>query len=164
MPTAPGATANPPVGAVHWIRAAGNALNLSTPLGLLIATSGRATLRWGPDALVVAEGYRLPLPKAGAFTVGNVVVVPHGPLAGVELQHPGTLAHEARHSWQYFWCLGLPFLPLYALASGWSWLRTGDPWSRNGFERDAGLVRGGYVEHAAANQGLRRIGRVLRLR
>lgn len=161
MPIAAGDTAHQPARAVHRIRAVGNALNLSTPLGLLVAAAGRAKLRLGPEGLVVAEGYRLPVPRAGAFTVGGVVLVPHGPLAGAELRQPGTLAHEARHSWQYFWCLGLPFLPLYALASGWSWLRTGDPWSRNGFERDAGLVRGGYVEHAAANQGLRRIGRAL---
>ena len=42
--------------------------------------------------------------------------------------------------------LGLPFLPAYAVASAWSWARTGDPWSRNAFERRAGLAAGGYRE------------------
>ena len=149
--------------ATHWVRAIGNALNLSTPLGLAIAAAGRAKLRRGPDALLVAEDYRLPVPRAGAFTVGGVVVVPHDVLDAVDARQPGTLAHEARHAWQYFWCLGLPFLPLYALASGWSWLRTGDPWSRNVFERAAGLDPGGYAEHPATNAGLLRIGRALGL-
>jgi len=149
--------------AVHWVRAVGNALNLSTPLGLLIAAAGRSRVRAGPEALIVAEEYRLPLPKAGAFTIGGVVLVPGTQLAAVEKRHPGTSAHEARHSWQYFWLLGLPFLPLYAVAAGWSWLRTGDPWSRNWFERDAGLGPGGYSEHAADNAGLRQVGRALRL-
>jgi hypothetical protein len=162
MPTDPG-TATTPTRAAHRVRAIGNALNLSTVLGLALALSGRASLRRGPEALLVAEGYRLPLPKAGAFTVGGVVLVPHGLLAGVEVRTPGTLAHEAAHSWQYFWCLGLPFLPLYGLASGWSWLRRGDPASGNWFERNAGLIRGGYLERPVTNAGFRTIGRALRL-
>ena len=151
------------VSARHWVRAAWNLVNLSTPLGLLVAAAGRSSLRWGPELLLVAEGYRLPLPRAGAFTVGNVVLVPRALLAGVEATQPGTVDHEARHSSQYAWFLGLPFLPCYAAASGWSWLRTGDPWSRNWFERDAGLARGGYPENPADNAGLRRLGRWLRL-
>ncbi len=145
------------------MRAIGNALNLSTVLGLGLGWAGRARLRRGPEALVFAEGYRLPLPKASAFTVGNVVLVPGGTAEAVELRQPGTLAHEAAHSWQYFGLLGLPFLPLYAAASGWSWLRTGDPASANWFERSAGLVRGGYIEHPVNNAGFRRLGRAVRL-
>lgn len=147
--------------AAHRVRAVGNALNLSTVLGLALGLAGRARLRRGPDALVFAEGYRLPLPKASAFTVGNVVLVPGGTAEEVELRQPGTLAHEAAHTWQYFGLLGLPFLPLYAVASGWSWLRTGDPASANWFERSAGLVRGGYEEHPVDNAGLRRLGRAV---
>jgi hypothetical protein len=149
--------------ALARVRAIGNALNLSTLLGLLVAVAGRSRVRRGPEALLIAEDYRLPLPRAGAFTIGGVVVVPGTQLATVEERAPGTLGHEARHSWQYFWFLGLPFLPLYAAAAGWSWLRTGDPWSRNWFERNAGLVPGGYLEHQADNTGLRRLGRALRL-
>ena len=84
-------------------------------------------------------------------------------MADLELRHPGTMAHEAAHAWQYFAFLGLPFLPLYALASAWSWLRTGDPASRNPFERGAGLVRGGYSERPVTNLGFKRIGRVVGL-
>ena len=149
------------VSTAHRVRAVGNALNLSTVLGLGLGWVGRAQLRRGPDALVLAEGYRLPLPKASAFTVGNVVLVPGSTAAAVEARHPGTLAHEAAHTWQYFGLLGLPFLPLYAVAAGWSWLRTGDPASANWFERSAGLVRGGYVEHPVDNAGFLRVARVV---
>ena len=45
------------------------------------------------------------------------------------------LDHEARHSRQYALFLGLPYLPLYTLAMGWSVLRTGDRASANVFER-----------------------------
>lgn len=151
------------VSAAHWVRAIGNAINLSTALGLGLCWIGRARLRRGPDALLLAEGYRLSLPKASAFTVGNVVLVPGGTATALELRQPGTLAHEAAHSWQYFGLLGLPLLPLYAMAAGWSWLRTGDPASANWFERRAGLVRGGYLEQPVNNAGLRRLGRALRL-
>ncbi|HQZ00213.1 MAG TPA: hypothetical protein PKV13_08410 [Propionicimonas sp.] len=148
----------------HRLRAVGNALNLSTVLGLGLAVAGRARLRRGPDALLIAEQYRLPLPKAGAFTVGNVVVVPKHSMAELEHHHPGTMAHEATHAWQYFGFFGLPFLPAYALAAGWSWLRTGDPASANWFERNAGLVSGGYPEQPRNNAGLKRIGRAVRPR
>ncbi|MGC3994371.1 MAG: hypothetical protein QM779_09735 [Propionicimonas sp.] len=164
MPTAPHPERASRVRPAHWVRAAGNAINLSTGVGLVVALAGRASVRRGPEALLVAEGYRLPLPRAGAFTVGNVVVVPRGLLAGVELRQPGTLAHEAVHAWQYFWCAGLPFLPLYGIASGWSWLRRGDPASGNWFERGAGLVRGGYTERPVTNAGLHRIAAALRPR
>lgn len=145
------------VRAVHRVRAVGNAVNLSTAGGLLAAWAGGARVRRGPEALLVAENYRLPLPRAGAFTVGNVVLVPHGLLADVERRHRGTFAHESVHSWQYFWCAGLPFLPLYGLASAWSWLRRGDPASGNWFERNAGLARGGYRERPVTNAGLHRV-------
>ena len=151
------------VSTAHWVRAVGNAVNLSTVLGLGLCWVGRARLRRGPDLLLVADGYRLPLPKAAAFTVGNVVLVPGATLDAVESRSPGTLAHEAAHSWQYFGLLGVPFLPLYAAAAGWSWLRTGDPASANWFERRAGLVRGGYVEHPIDNTGFRRIRSSLRM-
>ena len=58
--------------------------------------------------------------------------------------NPALLGHEERHSTQYAWCLGLPFLPLYFIAAGWSLWRTGNPGSANIFERHAGLEAGGY--------------------
>ncbi|MGV8908012.1 MAG: eCIS core domain-containing protein [Propionicimonas sp.] len=149
------------VSAAHRVRAVGNAVNLSTVLGLGLCWAGRAKLRRGPDLLLLAEGYRLALPKASAFTVGNVVLFPRGTADAVESRQPGTLAHEAAHTWQYFGLLGLPFLPAYAVAAGWSWLRTGNPASANWFERNAGLVRGGYTQHPIDNAGFLRLGRAI---
>jgi hypothetical protein len=134
-----------------------NVANVSTPVGLLLAASGRCRLRGGGDGLILAEGYRLPLPRRGAFTVGNVVLVPGGTLDQVQERAPEVLTHEDAHAWQYAACLGLPFFALYAIASGWSWLRTGDPASANIFERSAGLARGGYQEQPRTNVGLHKI-------
>lgn len=121
-----------------------NVINLSTALGLLIAVLGRARFQRGPDGLLLAKSYRLPVPPAPAFTVGNVIMLR---ISDERLaRRPMLLAHEGRHSTQYAWCLGPVMLLLYATCSGWSWLRTGDPASRNLFERRAGLVDGGYLE------------------
>jgi hypothetical protein len=141
----------------HRARAALNVVNLSTPLGLLLAAAARAELRDGGDGLILAERYRFRFPQAGAFTVGNVVLIPQGSLADLCQRHPEVLAHEAAHSWQYAACLGLPFIPLYLIASGWSWLRTGDVAAANFFEQRADLERGGYRELPHNNAGLRRI-------
>lgn len=119
-----------------------NWANLSTPAGLLVARAGGATVGRGPRGLLLASGYRRRLPAASAFTVGNVVLTRHGP--GWFLGRPRLLAHEERHTWQYVACLGLPMLPLYAVAAGWSYLRGGDPVVHNPFERAAGLADGGY--------------------
>ena len=141
-------------------RALGNALNLSTPLGLLIALAGGSRLRRGPRGLVVAEGYRLPFPVAGAFTVGNVVISAED-LADLEGRQPRLLEHEDVHAWQYLLCAGLPFLPLYLVSALWSWGRTGDPASANPFERQAGLAEGGYTERPVTNAGFRHALRVV---
>lgn len=123
-----------------------NWINLSTPCGLALAALSGCRVSTGPHGILVAEGYRRHLPKARAFTVGSVVLlrgsVPrHAPAGFARL-----LEHEARHSGQYAAFLGLPFLPAYLLAAGYSLLRTGDPASRNVFERGAGLADGGYRE------------------
>ena len=60
------------------VRQVMNVVNLSTPLGLLVALAGRAGVTRGPDGLLLARGYRLPVPTAPAFTLGNVVVVRDG--------------------------------------------------------------------------------------
>lgn len=115
----------------------------------------------GRRGLHYAVGYTARLPVAGAFTVGNVVLFrPH---LGRPQDHPRLLAHEETHCTQYALCLGLPFLPLYFAAAGWSWLRTGDPASRNVFERRAGLAAGGYRERPVRPLGLGRL-RVVRTR
>jgi hypothetical protein len=53
--------------------------------------------------------------------------------------------HEVVHMRQYA-VLGPLFWPAYALAAGYSLVRAGDWWSRNHFERRAGLAAGGYRE------------------
>lgn len=137
-------------------RRRGNWLNLSTPAGLLVARAAGARLRRGPWGLVFAEGYRWPIPRAGAFTIGNVVLTP-STMDALERLQPGVTAHENEHAWQYLWLLGLPFLPVYAALSGWSWLRTGDPASANLLERQAGLGIGGYTERPVTNAGMKRL-------
>jgi len=127
----------------RWqVKAVVNTVNLSTPLGLLLAVLGRARLRRGPRGLVLGSDYRLPLPAAPAFTVGNVVISPR-PAAFLD-ERPALLRHEERHSWQYVACLGLPMLPLYAVGAAWSYARGGDVGVHNPFERLAGLADGGY--------------------
>lgn len=123
------------------IRATANMLNGSTLAGLAIAHLGRTTVSRGPDGLWYAEGYALPFPVAGAFTVGNVILTPRS-IAEIGDR---VVAHEERHTWQYVVC-GTLFMPLYIAAMGWSWVRTGDRAARNVFERSAGLADGGYQD------------------
>ncbi|MDP9849054.1 hypothetical protein [Streptosporangium lutulentum] len=124
----------------HRVRRTLNYANLSTPLGLLVARLGRARVTAGPDGLILAYGYRIRFPIAGAFTVGNVVLTKHGEgyLTGCLLDH------EARHASQYMLCVGLPMLPLYLLAAAASVLICGNPGSWNVFERLANLEDGNY--------------------
>ena len=123
-----------------------NLANGSTAAGMLVAAAGRARLSRGPDGLLIGAGYRLPLPAAPAFTVGNVVLTrtdaPTLAAAG------RLLAHEARHATQYACCGGLPMIPAYLLAAAWSWALTGDYGSRNVFEYRAGLADGGYSQRS----------------
>lgn len=148
-----------PQNARQWIRAVGNAVNLSTPLGLVIGLAGGAKLRRGPRGLVLGEGYRFAFPMAGAFTVGNVLLTGSSWEANLRV-YPGLLRHEERHSWQYFYCLGLPFFPLYTACMGWSLLRTGDQAAGNFFERQAGLELGGYRRYPTrpVSDGIRDLG------
>jgi hypothetical protein len=129
---------------VDWwrVKAAANVVNGSTGLGVAVAAVGRARLEPGPRGLVLATGYALPFPVAGAFTVGNVVLTPHDRTWWEGRDR--VLVHEERHSWQYVVTLGLPFLPLYAVAAGWSYLRGRDWSTYNVFERLAGLADGDY--------------------
>lgn len=125
------------------LRSTGNWLNLSTPLGLAVARLGRAHVRPGPRGLLLADGYRLGFPIALAFTVGNVLVT-RGRWDELLRTRPGLLEHEEAHSWQWLACAGLPFIPAYGVCLAWSVLRSGDLAAHNVFERQAGLVLGGY--------------------
>lgn len=121
-----------------------NCVNLSTLGGVLVGLIGRARFSRGPRGLWYATGYRLRFPAAVAFTLGNLVLT-RNDRAWLDAR-PVLVRHEERHSWQYVCLIGLPLLPLYAVAAGWSWLRTGCVASRNPFERLAGLDDGGYAE------------------
>ena len=125
----------------YRVRLAVNLLNGSTLAGLAAAKAGRARLVRLPDGLLAGTSYRLPVPSAPAFTLGNVIITHRGSL------EPGTplLRHEARHSTQYAWCGGVLMLPLYFTAAGVSWLASGDFGAWNVFERGAGLTDGNYT-------------------
>ncbi len=127
----------------QWLRLVGNVVNLSTPVGLLVAAIGGARIRRGPRGLLLGEGYRLKFPVASAFTVGSVITTSR---TWEELlrRNPRLFEHEERHTWQYLYCLGLPFYLAYGLCLLWSMLRTGDRAARNFFERSADLAAGGY--------------------
>jgi hypothetical protein len=126
----------------HRVRLAVNLLNGSTLAGLAVSGAGRARLARFPDGLLVGTGYRLPVPPAPAFTLGNVILTRREMLAGDTV----LLRHEARHATQYAWCGGLLMLPLYFAAAGVSWLLSGDFGAWNVFERAAVLADGGYAD------------------
>jgi hypothetical protein len=129
---------------MRWsrVRQVANIVNGSTLLGLALGVACRAELHRGPHHLVLATHARLPVTRASALTVGDVVLSRHD--VTWLRQRPRLLAHEERHSRQYALCLGLPMLPLYAVAAGCSYLRGGDVAVHNVFERLAGLEDGGY--------------------
>jgi hypothetical protein len=123
------------------VRFAVNLLNGSTLAGLAAARAGGARLARFPDGLLAGTGYRLPVPQAPAFTLGNVIITRRAVLAF----DTALFRHEARHSTQYAWCGGLAMLPAYFAAAGLSWLLSGDFGAWNIFERGAGLSDGGYT-------------------
>ena len=125
----------------YRVRLAVNLLNGSTLAGLGAAKAGGARLARLPDGLLAGTGYRLPVPPAPAFTLGNVIISRHAVLA----HDTALVRHEARHSTQYAWCGGLLMLPLYFTAAGVSWLLSGDFGAWNVFERAAGLADGNYA-------------------
>jgi hypothetical protein len=124
------------------VRQAVNLVNGSTLTGLGLAALGGAEIARSVDGLVTGTGYRLPVPPAPAFCVGNVIVTRQGPI------DPGSrlFRHEARHATQFAWCGGVLMIPMYLAAAGVSWALTGDFGARNVFERLAGLADGGYAD------------------
>src|SRR5262249_57362059 len=128
----------PPMRAAYRVRLVANLVNGSTLAGVLVAAAGRARVASAGDGLLMGDRYRLPLPPAPAFCLGNVI------MTRIErdtlLRDEALLAHEARHATQFAWCAGLVMLPLYFTAAGASWVLTGDFGSRNVFERRAGLT------------------------
>jgi X-X-X-Leu-X-X-Gly heptad repeat protein len=134
------------------VRQAVNLANGSTLAGLGAAVVGGARLARSVDGLVTATGYRLPVPPAPAFCLGNVILT-----RGDDIDPAGPLfRHEARHATQYAWSGGVAMVPLYLMAAGASWALTGDFGARNIFERLAGLADGGYTDKPM-RPGLQRI-------
>ncbi len=124
------------------VRQAVNLANGSTLAGLAAAVVGGARPARSVDGLVTATGYRLPVPPAPAFCLGNVILI-----RGDDID-PGSplFRHEARHATQYAWSGGVAMVPLYLIAAGVSWALTGDFGAGNIFERLAGLADGGYTD------------------
>ncbi|GAA1797129.1 hypothetical protein GCM10009682_18480 [Luedemannella flava] len=127
----------------HAARAALTWVNGTSLVALGICLVARVRPRRGPDGVLIASGYRLPVPAQSCFTVGSVIFTrrPEGFL--VDPERRDLLAHETRHVTQYA-VLGPLFFPAYWLSCGWSWWRTGEYGARNPFERHAGLASGGY--------------------
>ncbi|MET0928357.1 MAG: hypothetical protein ABWX74_02515 [Aeromicrobium sp.] len=119
-----------------------NWINLSTPLGLLIARTGGATIVRRGRGTYLATDYRFGFPVASAFTVGSVIATKHD--AAWCAARPVLLRHEDRHCTQYAFVLGVAMLPVYFLFVGLSWVVAGDHSSYNPFERLAGLADGNY--------------------
>jgi hypothetical protein len=124
------------------VRQAINLANGSTLTGLGVAALGGARIARSVDGLFIGTGYRLPVPPAPAFCLGNVIVTREADI------NPGSslFRHEARHATQFAWCGGVVMIPLYLAAAGVSWVLTGDFGARNVFERRAGLADGGYTD------------------
>ena len=110
--------------AAYRVRLVANLVNGSTLAGVLVAAAGRARLAGGGDGLLIGDRYRLPLPPAPAFCLGNVIMTRNE--RDALLREEALLAHEARHATQFAWCAGLVMLPLYFTAAGVSWVLTGD--------------------------------------
>lgn len=115
------------------------ALPTTTP-GLLLAALARATggAARRVDGVVEAHGgavgwllARVPIDGgAGAMTLGHVVI------GQDERALERSRAHERVHVRQAErW--GVLFYPAYAASSGWAWLRGGDVYLDNRFEREA---------------------------
>jgi hypothetical protein len=130
----------------EWLRFVGNFVNLSTVVGLSVAKLGRANIKRGPRGLYFGESYRFKFPIAGAFTIGNVLTTSTTWDKMLDT-YPDLIKHEEGHTWQYLYCLGLPYYVPYVIFMGWSVLRTGDRAARNFFERQAGLAMGGYIDY-----------------
>jgi len=131
------------------VRSVVTAVNGTTLAGLAVAKAGGARLRRAGDGRLVAEGYRLKVPKQTCFTMGSVIVTKRDAAYLLDERHADLLAHETKHVFQYA-LLGPLFWPAYWLACGWSYARTGTYGLRNVFERHAGLESGGYLRSASA--------------
>src|SRR2546430_8762845 len=112
-----------------WI----NLANGSTLAGLGVAALGGARVARSADRLFVGTGYRLPVPPAPAFCLGNVIVTR---LDGLD-PSSALFRHEARHATQYACCGGGGMVPLYPAAAAVWWTLTRRPGRRSVFVAQA---------------------------
>jgi hypothetical protein len=120
-------------------------INGTTLAGLAIARAAAGRRVRGPNGVIVAGHYRLPVPRQKCFTVGAVIMTRTDPEWLLAPERAELLGHEMRHVGQYA-VLGPFFFPAYWLACGWSYVLTRSYGARNVFERRAGLAAGGYRE------------------
>ena len=134
------------------------AINGTTAVGLLVAKAGGATIRPGRDGVLIAEGYRRPIPPATCFTVGSVIMCRRSAEWLLAEERAALFGHERHHAGQYAW-LGPLFWPAYWTAALWSYAQV-DSWgTRNVFERRAGLRAGGYPTELPLRPWLARLRR-----
>lgn len=131
-------------GHTRWtrLRTIVNWINLSTPLGLLVARASGARVESAGRGIHLATGYPHRFPVASAFTIGSVVLTAHD--RDWLCARPALLRHEDRHATQYAWLVGPFMLVLYGLGAAVSWVLAGDHSSYNPLERLADLDDGGY--------------------
>lgn len=127
--------------------------------GWLVGVFLRGRPQWDSRyGLLVFVECRLPLrdlwasgPPA-AVTFGDVVLVltTNPQWCSVQGIPESIMRHEAAHSRQYMFTLGLPYFPLYWVCCLYSYIRSGNYWAFNPFEVRAGLANGGYREKPSA--------------
>jgi hypothetical protein len=153
--TATGTRTGPAGRTAARARAVLTALNGTTGAGLLVAAAGRARVRRGRGGVLIAEGWRHPVPPATCFTVGSVIITRATAEWLLAPEQAALFGHESRHAGQYA-VLGPLFWPAYWVACGYSYATTGSWGVRNVFERWAGLEAGGYPADLPVRPWLRR--------
>jgi len=139
----------------HVTRGLLTAVNGTTGAGLLVALLTRSRIRRGRHGVLIAEGYRLPIPPASCFTVGSVILTRRSADWLLAEERAELIGHESRHAGQYA-MLGPLFWPAYWAACGYSYVTTGSWGARNVFERRAGLRAGGFPVHHPLRPWLQR--------
>lgn len=128
-----------------------NRLNLSTPLGLLIAKIIGGTTIHYKNKIYINYGRKGKYIKANAITIGDVILAKKA--KGCKLCESGNphdlsnaiLRHELKHSEQFAKFGGIIFLALYLFASIKSYIIYKNVWQGNIYEIQAGLEDGGYI-------------------
>ena len=128
---------------IDRVRRAATWANGTTLAGLALAVAAKTTRVRGPRGVIVAGGYRLPVPSQKCFTMGSVILTRTPPEWLLHPDRADLLDHEMRHVAQYA-VLGPLFWPAYWAMCAYSYLLTGSYGGRNTFERRAGLDAGGY--------------------